>query len=754
MTDEEDVDDLFALFAAAPPAPSVAMNSASAALPLAEGRAAFHLPSQGSHLNEEPLTHSTSQAVSSSPSSQQPRSLAAGLDLLKTRSAESGERSLSKPAAVVEKHTQISVSRPTEVLLSQQLSLILAQYPFSPFSSFFRSGSDKARSSPFQGSLIGVVVRKSDPKTKGAGDFAVISMWDMTGFCDLSSGPQAPTAGNICPVLLTGAAFVETFMRLAVGDVVVVSHPEKLVQTSGQCMAKISEFHQMRVLGFAKSLGRCSAPLRASSGSGTGEICHSLVNTDSVKRCKYHTGSLLREALGRDGGTAAPAARVGPSPSPSPRFMSAAASTAGSDCATAMRTCSSAGSSHFVAVRRGSVVPSSTAVAAALAGAPSKMESPKHDVPKGTLDYAGVTRTTGSLRETGFNNSPETSFPSPAVLGTTSMGHRTLRRVIADTNQAAEEQQKRRDMREALDSVLLQANSGAQLRGKTQIGSAATSTAAVGRKRPRSVEDSPANLSSAAGCGAATTQAVKDVLSSVKRDSPLVISTEQAWEAEAKRLRAEQAGAPRAFAPLVGRPDPSLSDAVVISAISSAKVAQLGSKLGISKNSFSAKIAASVSRGGATPSMPPPPIATVAQAGTALGRLADTFTSRNDHARLEALAEASRKLDARALAQDAAFRALDTVTEEAAKAYFCSTCSKWSFSRQKKCLDEKHTGYVGDTVKRYFACKDCGTKAPVLGPAGASLVPLFCPRCRRNTVFAASTAAPVLPELFKPRAPA
>ncbi len=120
---------------------------------------------------------------------------------------------------------------------------------------------------------------------------------------------------------------------------------------------------------------------------------------------------------------------------------------------------------------------------------------------------------------------------------------------------------------------------------------------------------------------------------------------------------------------------------------------------------------------------------------------------------MESLAAASLKREAKVLAQDAAYQALDSITEEPTKAYHCVTCNKWSFSRQKKCMDGGHTGYLGDTVKVYFACKECGTKAPVVGGTGQLMASLFCPRCRANTVFDRATAAPVLPAPFKPMHP-
>jgi hypothetical protein len=136
---------------------------------------------------------------------------------------------------------------------------------------------------------------------------------------------------------------------------------------------------------------------------------------------------------------------------------------------------------------------------------------------------------------------------------------------------------------------------------------------------------------------------------------------------------------------------------------------------------------------------------------TALGRMADALASRHDGARVAMLAEDSSRRDAKALAQDAAYCALDGITETAVKAYYCVTCAKWTFSRQKKCLDEKHNGYLGDAVKKYYACKDCGTKVPVLGSREGSVQSMYCPRCRRGAAFVASTAAPVLPAPFKPQ---
>ena len=138
---------------------------------------------------------------------------------------------------------------------------------------------------------------------------------------------------------------------------------------------------------------------------------------------------------------------------------------------------------------------------------------------------------------------------------------------------------------------------------------------------------------------------------------------------------------------------------------------------------------------------------------TVLGRVADALSSRHDDARLEAMEAASQGLAAKALAQDAAYRALDSITEEPAKGYYCFVCNQWGFSKQKKCQDAGHAGFAGDTVKAYFSCKECGTKAPVLGAGHGTLLPMFCPRCRSTTVFERSTAAPNVPEPYKPRLP-
>ena len=217
----------------------------------------------------------------------------------------------------------------------------------------------------------------------------------------------------------------------------------------------MSEYHQVRILGYAKSLGHCGATLHNSGGSSNsgGDVCQQLVNKDGVKHCKFHAGSLRREALGA---TSTPKHHqhqhqplksqvkhpiaVNPTSSNSMPFLSQLMGQ--SSCAGAMRTASSAGTSQFIAVRRGAVVsanckdPSSDAAAAAAR--------------KPTMEYSGVTRAKGSLPETGFNEKAETSFPSPASLGTTAMGHRALRAVIEESHQLEVERERRAAMTSAV----------------------------------------------------------------------------------------------------------------------------------------------------------------------------------------------------------------------------------------------------------------------------------------------------------------
>ena len=733
MSDEGD-DDLFSIFASVPPGPTS---------PTMQVDRTGIAPSQSAGF------YSQSKKTDHAGALNKPAKPSQGMSLLKPTSSD-GDVSTHVPSAagaVMEAHSKIVVTRPTDAF--QQLSVVLAQYPYSHYDRFFASPSTSnsaSSSTPTNVSLIGVVVRKSEPKTKGVGQFGVLTLWDMTGFCDISTSTVPGLGGassNIAALLVGGAAFSELYIRLGVGDVVVAAHPDLLPPRPASSsslpsspMAKVSDYHQLRLLGYSKSLGQCGATL--SSGYGVGqETCRNMVNKDSVKFCRFHSSSLRREALGKGESQTARTIQSAGTGSSShatvqrPFLSSAKAQLGGSQssCAGAIRTSSSAGSSQFIAVRRGAVVDASG----------RSIEGSSNRGP--TMEYAGVTRVRGSLQETGLNSAAESSFPTPAALGTTAMGHRALKRVIEDTHQLEVE----REIRAAM-TVSVASACGAT--GKKPI------TTPAGKI----VVPATASLlthSAITNCGVALAARRDDVKRG--RSPPADCRSSSDWESEAKRLRAEAATAPPTFAPLQGRPDARLADVVVRN-----KLATMGTKVGVSTNSFAAKMALtldlSVTKAATTSQQAKSASGVnVSRSGqgsfTVLGRVADGLSSRHDDARLEALEATSRSLDAKALAQDAAYRALDSITEEPTKGYFCAVCRLWGFSKQKKCHDAGHNGFVGDTVKAYFACKECGTKAPVLGTGHGALVPMFCPRCRTNTVFERSTAAPKIPEPYAPRLP-
>ena len=208
---EDDDDDLFAAFAAVPSTLPV-RDDVPPAKPTTSTPTQQQQQQERQRIAPGPSISPVPQAL---PSSKH------GMLLIGAGSSAAPAAS-TKPATaacIVEKHSNIAIARPTEGV--EQIPTVMAQYPYASFETFLSSSSGGSKGR--ECTLIGVVVRKSEPKV---GEFGVMTLWDMTGFCDVSS--LGDNRSNTLGLLISGAAFAEVYIRLSVGDVVMAAHPEIL----------------------------------------------------------------------------------------------------------------------------------------------------------------------------------------------------------------------------------------------------------------------------------------------------------------------------------------------------------------------------------------------------------------------------------------------------------------------------------------------------------------------------------------------
>ena len=154
----------------------------------------------------------------------------------------------------------------------------LAQFPFTPLAMARQGDGQQVQGK----STIGVVVKKSDPKSGSTGKtFGVVSLWDMRGFCE---------AATQVGVLMVGAAFQNSYLRLSVGDVVVISEftllPSKGAEGSA-ALLRVADVPSVRTLGTAVTLVECKGTTRSAQ-----EPCTNWVNSEMAAYCRFHSSSL------------------------------------------------------------------------------------------------------------------------------------------------------------------------------------------------------------------------------------------------------------------------------------------------------------------------------------------------------------------------------------------------------------------------------------------------------------------------------
>ncbi|CAD2218694.1 Primase zinc finger/Mcm10 replication factor, putative [Angomonas deanei] len=169
-----------------------------------------------------------------------------------------------------------------------QLAVHLAESPFLSFSNALQKSTGGAA---VEHTVIGVVVRKSDPKknSKG-GSNSVAVLWNMNG--------PSPSKHTEISFLLCGNEFDRLHSQLFVGGVFAVSNfktmPNSGREKSGSPLMFVNKTDQVKFLGYAADLGTCEATSRAS-----GEKCARLVNKKVSLQCDYHISNLKSLARGK-----------------------------------------------------------------------------------------------------------------------------------------------------------------------------------------------------------------------------------------------------------------------------------------------------------------------------------------------------------------------------------------------------------------------------------------------------------------------
>ncbi|RNF27169.1 minichromosome maintenance protein 10 [Trypanosoma conorhini] len=606
-----------------------------------------------------------------------------------------------RAAAMQEPSSGITVSHPTKSC--EQLSLVLVQHPYATFMETRRRLA--AAGAPPSLTVIGVVVRKTDPRQKnGKHTYGIATLWSMRG--------PFPTPPEELSVLLGGSAFDVHYTRIATGIVLALSGVQRMegrreasassAQTAATTLTpaaaprtntggvgsntsellKVVKGEQVRALGYAADLATCQAIQQH-----TGERCNRIVNGAISKFCSNHVSNLRRAARG---GAASSATATRPqSPASAKRPPTSFAS----------------GATRVNLLPRNptGVVASKTALQSLVrqqpgfltvkgsCGLPTTTPAGS-DVTSAAGAYAGVV-SGGALPVTGMCRDVGRVFSSPQSLGVTARG----RAVLA----AAVHQEDAKERRRLLQLAITPKELGVK----------------------RSRNDSS---SSAAATVAQEVEAVREQYAPPLGDrAPSSFAPMRCSGFEEVRLRRQD----YQHRVVTRRADGTTSS--IVSAVeqrlrSDGVLAQTGA----SRAQAESEEAAPHAEGAAPAST------------SLLSVVAGAMGSVNDDLRV---ADERRKFEhrmERRLVQDKALEALAGVTEQTVKGVYCRQCERWYLRRNDRCKMLRHTLETRETTRRFIECEHCGYKTSLLGDVRPSKMIPRCPRCCADAVWKASNAAP------------
>ena len=129
-----------------------------------------------------------------------------------------------------------------------------------------------------------------------------------------------------------------------------------------------------------------------------------------------------------------------------------------------------------------------------------------------------------------------------------------------------------------------------------------------------------------------------------------------------------------------------------------------------------------------------------ATSGDILAKAKTVHSAHDELRRKDEVDEVDRAVD-QLVEQDRIITALEAITEQPAKGFYCEQCRLFSFSRQRECQEKGHVQVLKETVKRFHQCSTCGCRIPTLG---TELPRTRCPRCNAAGGWSRCSAAPAM----------
>lgn len=665
------------------------------------------------------------------------------------------------PASAVytEQHSQVRVRRATTAF--EQLEVRLAEFPYATFTQF-RQAAIRQSAGPTPAvahTCIGVVTRKSDPKQNAgqarASPYAVVTLWSME---TISPSPEAEVS-----LLLCGPAFELLYGRLVRGSVVALSDVAMCARkghTSGgggggaqrttntaetDVLLRVSDPMSVRQLGFAADLGTC-----ASVSHKSNERCSVAVNTRLSQHCSYHVGDLRKVARG----TATTVTRAGPSPA-----MKGGALTTHMTLTPAAgvsrRTPPVSAAPHGASVRVTAAQqqqhqqqqlmlrqPSFLAVRGAT-GLPVEDAAQRRGVlSAGTGVYGGVQSGAPLPLAQQVGLRPSAQYPSAQSLGVSSRGLDVLEAARRQAVELEEGKLLRRSLKPGTGKEVVAAG---RLRERDPQGEA---TRLAGKRRR--VDAVPVARASTTPTATAT-----------------AVAAPASTGADARRVEALRAqfqplhrGSPAAFTPLAGQ---SSVHSVIPSAVQkdyrhsivlhgstatssggqSGQAALLRAAAKAAKDVAAPRPRTDTSERGATSTSAAAAAEDVLPL-TLLGAVASRVQSEHDHLRGEADWQRITSFVDKQITKEKALTALEAVTQQEIKAYYCYGCRCWYARPPTTCVEQHHRTELKPALKQYIKCEHCSYKTFIIGGKDARGWKVFprCPRCHETSYWVRGDAAP------------
>ena len=711
-----------------------------------------------------------------------PATDARGGDGAGTTASSSSRARQPASAVLTEAHSGIRVRRTTAFF--EELSVRLAEFPFVSLAQFRRAARHNGAQTPVAQTCVGVVIRKSDPKRSTthacASRYAVFSLWSMAS---VSPSPETEVSFLLC-----GDAFDLLYSQLVRGSVIALSNVamcsrKRNSSTSGSAadpdvLLRVADHTAVRQLGFAADLGTCT-----SISAKSNERCRAAVNTRLSQHCSYHVSDLRKVARGTASGalsnSAATTRSVTSAASPTPTMKGGALTShmtlTPAPAHAALRPSTAPPSLHGNAGRAASQQllrqPSFFAVRGAT-GLPVEDAARRRGLASaGTGVYGGVHTGAPLPLKQQVGLRPAERYPSAQELGVTSRGRDVLEAARQQAVLNEEEKLLRRSLRPiASQTVSSPANNGAfrpilSASASTVTTSIISSSSNINSTRAR--EREPNSISSVDGV---------PVDKRIRTDAPSASSAASASPAnttaasvEAQRVEALRAqfqplhrGTPPAFTPLSGHgsihavlPSATQKDyrhTVVISAGGGhdAQTALLRAAARAAKDVSNAEKSGRSCRAVAAASADPAlsegqgKSSEESLALTLLGAVANHVQSQHDHLRSEADKQRLASFVDRQITREKALQALEAISQQEIKAYYCYDCRCWYAKPPTTCVEQHHRTELKPALKKYVKCEHCNYKTFVVGGEDAKGWMVFprCPRCHEESVWVRGDAAP------------